>query len=332
MRRRGVIDRILLAIDALPGPVGLAWAAVAVGLAAAAHVIVWLTGGRPIGELYPDIAAAPVIFAWFGFLLQVLNRVATSVFDEFRPALGNPDAEAHYRLELTSVPDRYAIVAGALTVATLQLLFWAYVRPTLPASVTPSIDIVATVLWSLVAFVVGVTLLHTVRQLRAVSRLSAVARNVDIFRPRPLNALARLTSVASMGIIAFVVAYTILNPAQPLAFLVQGLALLGVAVALFVLPLRVMHARLADEKQSLLSANQDRLKAVLTRIHAVVDERDLEHSEQLNHTLTAVLAERNVLAKLQTWPWSEGTFRGFASALLLPIFLIIVSQLVGRLF
>jgi hypothetical protein len=91
-----------------------------------------------------------------------------------------------------------------------------------------------------------------------------------------------------------------------------------------------MHNRLLAEKEGLRSANQDRLKAVLAQLHAAVDSGDLRESEQINHAVTGVLAERDVIARLHTWPWTAGVFRGFASALVLPIALIVVTQFIDR--
>jgi hypothetical protein len=43
-----------------------------------------------------------------------------------------------------------------------------------------------------------------------------------------------------------------------------------------------------------------------------------------------MLQQRDVLAKLPTWPWSTGTFRAVLSAILLPLFLFLLQALLAR--
>ena len=210
------------------------------------------------------------------------------------------------------------------------MTYYGTVRPTRP-TVDPVTDVVAAVLFAAVGAVFALLIVHTIRQLRLISRLSGLARNVDIFKPAPINAFSRLTAVTASGILAFVVLFVLTNPDQPLAFIGQELAMTGLAVACFVLPLRVMHNRLITEKAILVAAGQDRLKTVLGRLHVAVDANDLSNADQLEKTLSSVLAERDVLAKLPTWPWSAVTFRGFASALLVPVVIFVITQLIGRL-
>ena len=328
--RRGMINRLLAFVDRLPGPAAVAWLAIGLTLALVGHAIVWALSVRPLGVILHDVIGPALIFAWFGWLLTTLNRFAITTFNEFRPVLGDPDAEDGYLASLTTIDDRLAILAGAAAAGIVALAYYGGVRP-LRDPIPPEIEVVSAPLWGLTAFILGIVILHTIRQLRIVSRLGSVARNVDIFKPDPINSLARLTAVSALGLIMFVAAFILYSPEQPIPYVVQEAALLFMAVASFVLPLGVLHRRLVAEKRQLLGRNQDRLKAVLARIHALVDDGDLSRAESLNHTLTAVLAERDVLQRLHTWPWSAGTFRGFASALLLPIALIVFTQVIDRL-
>jgi predicted PurR-regulated permease PerM len=121
------------------------------------------------------------------------------------------------------------------------------------------------------------------------------------------------------------------SPEQEIAYIVEESLLLLVAVGSFVLPLNVMHGRLAVEKTRLKSESQDRLKRVLDQLHGAVDNADLSQADQINDLLAAARAEQQVIEQLHTWPWSASVFRGFASALLIPIALIVLSQVVDRL-
>ena len=270
----GFVDRVLLFVDRLPGPAAAWWLAIGFGLAAIGHVFVWLSTNRPLGVIHDDVAVPAFIFAWFGWLTHTLNGVGRTTFDEFRPALGDVEPAARFRDELTSIPDRYAIVAAIAAVAIVSVAYYVGVRP-LREAAPPEIELVSAPLWGAAAAALGIVVLHTVRQLRIVSRLSAIARNVDIFNSGPINAFSRLTAVSAIGLILFVVMFVLYTPTQPIAYIVQEAVLLLVAVTSFVWPLRVMHARLVAEKQRLLLASQERLKTVLDRLHDLVDSNDL---------------------------------------------------------
>jgi hypothetical protein len=62
----------------------------------------------------------------------------------------------------------------------------------------------------------------------------------------------------------------------------------------------------------------------------MVDADDLSRADDLQKTQTALLAERDLYLRLSTWPWSTGTFRGFLSAVMLPIFIGVVLRLVSN--
>jgi hypothetical protein len=42
------------------------------------------------------------------------------------------------------------------------------------------------------------------------------------------------------------------------------------------------------------------------------------------------LAERDLYLHISTWPWSPGTFRALASAVMLPIFIGVVLRILSR--
>jgi hypothetical protein len=92
-----------------------------------------------------------------------------------------------------------------------------------------------------------------------------------------------------------------------------------------------MHERFEAEKDRLLAASTGRLKGVLSELDAATREADLSRADQLDKMLHAVMSERDLLTRLHTWPWSSTTFRGFASALLLPVVIFIITRVIERL-
>ncbi|MEO6350950.1 MAG: hypothetical protein ABIP53_09900 [Candidatus Limnocylindrales bacterium] len=326
----GKLDRLLRLADGVPLPAAVTYALLAIVELALAHLIVWSAGARPLGTLDETMVPAPILGAYFLWLLHTLNRVGAEAFDDFRPALGDDPRADTYRIELISIPDRMAVVAMLVSTLIIDVVYYLTVRPLLP-EVPPLVDLVSAVMWAGVAATMGVIALHTIRQMRLVSRLSARAANVDIFRPGPINALSRLTAVTAVAVLVFIALFVVTNPLQPLGFILEEALIVALGVASFVLPLRAMHKRLQVEKSRLADDAQIRLKLTLARVHASIDTNDLSESERLHDSLATVLAERDVVAKLPTWPWSASTFRGFTSALLLPVVIFVITQLIARL-
>lgn len=324
-------DRLLSFPDRLPGPAIGWYVASALALLAVAHLAVWATGGTPIGHQEPEIIPPAPFLAYFLWFIHALNRVARFTFDDFRPALGGGTAaQVRYRFELTSIPDRLAVPAIVIAEVIILTAYYFAVRPLRPA-VPPAVEVVSGPLWAMLAAVSGVLFLHTVRQLRLISRLSAMATNVDIFKPAPINSFSRLTAVSAIGIVVFVSLFALGSSDQPPGVIASEGVMIGLAVASFVLPMRVMHGRLVAEKARLQAEAQDRLKAVLALLHRAVDENDLSRADQLQKTLDSVLAERDVLAKLPTWPWTTATFRGLVTAVLLPVTIFVITRVIDRL-
>ncbi len=87
-----------------------------------------------------------------------------------------------------------------------------------------------------------------------------------------------------------------------------------------------MHARLVEEKERLQFVAEERLKAILAELARDVDAVDLARADGLNKTLGSLLQQRELLAKLPTWPWSPGTLRGFVTVILLPIVLFVAQR------
>jgi hypothetical protein len=324
-------DRLILLPERLPGPTDLWYPAIGAVLVVINHVLIWAAGVLPVGTFEIDLAV-PIVFTMLvAWLLLVLSRVARSAFRDFRPALAvDPDVAAIYEHQVTSVPDRAALLAVVVFEAVVFTGYFGSVRPLRPA-LPIGVELVTGPFWALAAAELAVLLLQAGRQLRVVSQLSLVARNVDIFKPAPVNALSRLPAVSSIMILVFVALNIVVIPEQPSVYIAEEVFAMALGVATFIVPLRGMHGRLLTEKNRLVAEAQDRLKLTLGRVHEAVEANDLSTADQLNKTLSSVLAERDVLLKLPTWPWSVGTFRGVASALLLPVAIFLITRLIDRL-
>ena len=322
-----MVDRALAAVDRLPGPSEAWFAAGGVVLALIGHLALWLTGDLAFWGLATELVIAPIMAGLLLALVAFMRRTADSAFDDFRPALADPAVEDSERHRLLAIPDRaFVISAIATTVLTssLALTFGRAPRP-------PTAEVVITAGWIIFSIILGLVIAQIFSQLRAVRHLSEVARNIDVLSPGPVAALSRVTSVGGIGMLIFVAAANVALPTTAQSYVVLDVVIIILAIVAFVSPLQVMHTRLSRQKGDLLAASTARLKTVLESLHSAVDAHDYTSADGLNKMVASTVAERDLLARLQTWPWTPTTIRGFASALLLPVILFVITRGIDRL-
>jgi len=327
---------LLRAVERLPGPTWIVSVALGLIVALVTHLPGWWRGDAPVGTLDPTSSYWGLLAGSLLWVLGYLERVASRAFDAVRPALspsvGDPE---RLRYELTTAPRipslAAALLATLLTVATLV---------SDPAS--SDVDRVPGPLFVAVlmaqAFMVSllfVVLYQLIRQMRLIRRTLDRHVVVDIFRPGPLHAFPRLmaTSGASLVLLAAPSVVPTVQTAggNVLAWAPYVLLPPVIAVIAFIVPLYGTHQRLAAEKERLADEAEERLRGLLREINRDIDARDLGGLDPLDRALASVMRQREIVAKLSTWPWSAGTARGFASAILLPLGLYLVQRLLSQL-
>ena len=330
--REGRIDRLIGLPDRLPGRAPIWWIALFGVLTVVPAGILWLAGTQPAGTVDPRIWLAAFLATYTVAFKNVLDGVARNAFREFEPALGAHEDRSRFASSLESVPDRLAIPVILAVEAVVTVGYFSDPRELTHLLSRPLIEQAVILVINWLSIGLAATLLaHIVLQLRTVAQLHRLAA-IDLFHAGPAHAFARLTSATAIGILVFgVVAIT--DPVASrdnLYYAAQAIGYVLLAVAVFGLPLRGMHDRLAAEKAVLIASANQRVKLILARIHASVDADDLQRSGSLNETFMSLIAERDFIGKLSPWPWSTGTLRGFASALLLPLVIWAITRVLER--
>jgi len=315
--------------------VGLAL--LSIGLMAAAYAL----PGRDVAGLPPRFIAIALVPPFSLALQRHLARVASEALDRFRPLLDGATEIEDLRYRLMVAPRREVLVVWALTT-------WGTVSNAVVAPANFEIvglgPVEAAVLVGyacLVGFSYSTLVLQVVRQLALVDRIHREAARVNLLDASPLQAFSRLTAQASLGLLtlAAVLATTTLpefaaaSTSEVATALAAGLyvAIAVAAVAAFVLPLYGLHRRIATEKERLETEAGARLTSLLAALHADAAGLDLSRADGLNKLLGSAFAEREVLARLPTWPWQAATIRAFASALLLPVVIYVLARATERL-
>ena len=332
------LDRVLDAIEAMPGPSAAAYLAVGVVFVLLIYLEPWLMGAtspwRPVEKVYWGLMVGAQIAA-SGYI----RRVAGTAFDAFRPALRLPEPEVfRLRYEMTVIPAAPAFAAVIVAMGVTAISLMANPAATGAVPLTGVLFAGAFALQWVISSLVLVLLLQLFRQMGLIRRTLARSAVVDVFRPGPLHAFSRLTSRTGVILLLFIGSTFLVLPTSGMseaAFAVYWLPYLVVppiiAGAAFILPLYGMHGRLVAEKEQLQGEAEDRLQNLFAEINRDVDAREIARADGLNKSLASLLQQRDVLAKLPTWPWSTGTLSGFVTAIFLPLVLFLLQRALSQL-
>lgn len=321
-----IIERFARLVERLPLP---AWAFFLL-LLLAGYIL--FTAGRWLTGEMPGMAAVPApALIWDVSILalhQYLDRYALKSLASFNKALGASEAElAQLGTRLTVMPLRLEIVGAAFWCVLATFLTWLQLGSFL--EYFPPWEIAV----SIASFAIGgAFFVHVIYQLRLVSKIHASARVIDLFDPEPLYSFSGLTVRTAVGIV--IVQYLVLlvlpGEIRTSTILVPVASITWLAVVVFIWPLWGMHRRLVAQKELLQADINLLLKKSVDELIRAAPLGVVENPERLEKTLSALRAGQAAVTDLPTWPWQPSTVRGFATALLLPLFLWLVQELLAR--
>lgn len=335
----GWIDRLVQWASDLPGPAWLAYVLVLLINILLNHLVFWIDGGLKPGAFDFGLSIfAFYVFYWMG-LYHYLTIVASRALKAFQPLLEASEAEIRQlEARLTLLPRRMSMWLLPLGFVVTLL----NVSPDLEYILGPVASGART--WLPVVYFSLVTafgssaffalFLRTIRQLQFVGELHRQAVGIDLLDLEPAHAFSGLTARTGIGMILLIGISSFQGPIENVSNfeLFSFLAIIVLAVAVFVVPLEGMHRLLREERKRELKELNGLLRTVSDRLHDEVRADTYEYIQRSKDALAALTLERERLQKTSTWPWNPGTVRGFSSTLLLPIFLLLVTRLIERLF
>ena len=330
------VDRLLSWIEGLPGPTWLAYLALGAALTAFSIAQVML-GGETDALTIAENGFWGLVIAVTLWLVHHLAGVAGEAFDAFRPLLTVTDTEAaRLRYELRVTPPGPALAILVFSAVSSPLYWWLDPASSAVAGLSP---VQLALRFISEAFFGGLLLAfayQSIRQLRAVARIHSEATQVDLFRPAPLYAFSVLTSRTAI-VLALIFAITsavgaVQGGDQGSGTVFIGYALIGVVLGafVFVVPLLGMRRRISAEKARLQGEVGKRIETTIDAVHAAVDGGDLSSAASMNDALGVLIAERDLVEKLPTFPWRPGTLGAVLTAIALPLGLWVATRLLER--
>jgi hypothetical protein len=312
----------------------LAYTLIALAFVALNTIVPWLEGGLPTGEFDPFLLTFQIWLFVVMFAGDYYIGVAAGAIDRFRPALTVDDEEfARLRYAYLTVPARAGWVVTGLAVA-FSVWGVSFGRPYQQAGLS------AVVMYGTAVYMFWLVFFFMYflwRIVRATADLYARIETVNLFHLGPLYAFSSLSSRIGMflvgaGVLSYLTNLVLTDAPNAVGFAFFAGINVVVAIGAFIYPLLGIHRRLGAAQDAMAAANDDRLEAAYAELHRRVDEGREAGMAELHHEIQALLEFRREIQGTSTWPWNPGTLRAFVSALLLPIVLWGLQQVLARAF
>lgn len=331
------MDSLYRRIEKLPIRPWLTYLLMYLGFVILFQLLAWIDGLLALREIHIttffNALWVPVGLAG----MHYLNSVARQAVEGFRPMLDCSEEEFNQlQWKMSSTPQWLALSIQAV----LGLVIFSVARSN-PDNLSTELQPGTFTLWLVVPYmtlgfsILFIYLYQTLRRLGLVNKMYAMVKDINIFKQQPLYSLSSFNVKTGFVWILFInlniISVVLQTGPQATRFpLLFAQSLLVIAVFLF--PVLGIHNRILQAKEALLNENGEKLRAINMELHQSLDRR--EHTEIVAYErgVAALISMRNEIEKSPTWPWDPGTFRGFLSAIFLPVLLFIIQQyLVGYL-
>jgi hypothetical protein len=190
--------------------------------------------------------------------------------------------------------------------------------------------------WFTVAFITIGFVYRILRLIVLIVQFYSGPIEINLFNLPPLY---ELSSVVSRGGLFLLLLWYVNLPLNVNEFVLSSPIALFSAAAIalipfgaFFVPQIVLSRRLNRNKTKLLVDVSLQLQQTFHRLKQAVNIDDLQTADGLRHIVESLLSEKKHIESIPTWPWKLGTFRITVTAVLLPVVVWIIQQVLDRLF
>ena len=324
------IDVLTERVDRLPGPDWLIYVVAAAVLLAIMTLSQWATG-TPVGTVHPyHVGGAATVGTWL-WLTRRFNVWAARAMEGVASALP-PETARALTYRITTLPAVPALLASGATglaavggaiVSPEQMAQFAFSRE--PASFVVSIAV-----WALISVVVGAFWLKLAFQAWVIHRLLTSEVDVDVWSQGGLHAFSGLTARMAVAVVLPALVALVVTPGAEVQRFGTAGTVIGASL-IFVLPLVGVHGRLVAEKSRLLAESAARIQTTRRRLHEAVESGETSLMDPLQKQMSALEIDQRIVEAIPTWPWQPETLRWVLGALMFPIVLFVLQQLIGPL-
>jgi hypothetical protein len=298
-------------------------------------LFLWLDGGLQAEELLPIIIYNALLTPFGLALIHLLDNQAVTALNSMKPTLDMTEPEFdEFHYKLPNMPFPAALIAGLTMVVMVILMEQLSALPIRYAALEqlPVFTIIFQIVDKSSAFMLGVFIYHTIRQLRMVNAINSNHTHISLFNLGPLQAFSKLTASTAVGLVVGVYGWMLINPdllADPISLGFVGLFTI-LAAAVFVWPLLRTHRRMEMEKARMLHELDLQFEAAFSKLNQRLREDDYAAIERLNGTIASLEIQHKRITAIPTWPWRPETARFTLAAIVLPLLLTVLQFLAAR--
>jgi hypothetical protein len=331
------IDRFRNWVEKLPVRAWIFYVVFGIVLILVQMLFLWLDRGLQAEELLPAIIFNGLIIPFALALIHLLDNQAVTALNSMRPVLDTIESEFdQYEYQLSNMPSPRPLFAGLTLVVSLILSEQLWIVPIRYAALEqlPIFAVVFHVIDKSSAFLFGVLIYHTIRQLRLVNAINSKHIRINLFNLGPLQAFSRLTASTAVGLVVGVYGWMLINP----ELLTDPLSLAGLvsstilAVAVFVWPLVGAHRLIEMERERILHGIDLQFEAVFAMFNQRFHDDDSSAIERINGTISSLEIQYRKIKAIPTWPWKPESVPSVLTAIALPLILRILQFLVEQAF
>jgi hypothetical protein len=328
------IDRLTRWLDALRLPYLVVIVLIYLFFVFISHVLEWSSGGRPWWDFSYELFVYSLFTAEVLFFLRYIDLDAEIALEQFKPLLNLGEGEIEkLRYRMTVLPHR-----SVLIVTLLGIAFGVFMGYSTQVFLSESFQLSIALIWDITGFLIAdvLALLFVYRvvvQMRTANRLYASAAEFDLFNLNPVYALSTHTAKISFILVFMVYSNLLLAPGSiriP-SNLVTTVVISIIAFIAFLLPLRGVNRRLVGEKSNLLREINARIKEAYARLENDFDNSNFSDMDAIGRALANLQNQKSYIEAIPTWPWRPAALRGFLSAMVLPIVIWVIQQILDRL-
>lgn len=327
------IDNINHWFEKLPGAPWISYTACGLILVTVQFLFLLFEGGLQYRELLPIITFNGFLIPFLMALIYFLDNKAKTALNSMKPALGMTGAQVgEFQYKLSNMPARSPLIAGGILLLLVILMEQLWIAPFRYAALDqlPIFTIIFQIIDKVSAFLLGIFIYHTIRQLRLVTIINSNYLAVNLFNLRPSRAFSTLTAATAIGIIIAVYGWMFINPellADPVSLGFVGFISLLAAVV-FALPLYGVHKLIMQEKERRLQRLDTEFESIFSRFNKTLREADFSAAERFNGTIASLDIQRSRIAAIPTWPWQLETARSVSAAIFIPLLLSLLQYII----
>jgi hypothetical protein len=300
-------------------------------------LFLWLDGGLQAQELLPIIIFNGWLTPFVLALIHFLDNEAAAALHSTRSILDMSEPEFdQYEYRLANMPFLPPLIAGLAMTVFVLLMERVSTLPVRYATLEqlPVFSVVYHIVDKSTAFLFGVIIYHTIRQLRLVNTINSTHIRINLFHMGPIQAFSRLTASTAVGLVLGIYGWMLINPdlmSDPLslAFVISFTIMAG---AVFAWPLYGAHRLMEMEKQRMLHEIDLQFEALFAKFNQRLRDDDHVEIERLNGTISSLEIQHRKIKAIPTWPWRPETVRTVLTVIAIPLVVSILQVLIQQAF